>query len=156
MALDGRADNKADRGEMNAEVGCNLRIAVFTGGPRRSHGGIVIRVGFRNRLQRWCRRPPLSTRNVDVIRPLPRSLVCASDKRSVTKKHLTVQMCPNRLAFHSLAHKLLVRRHGSRAARSKLRDKSMGADANGTDLTPTPTLRHPSVGWDPVLFGALR
>lgn len=37
--LTGPADDASDRGEMNAEVSGNLRIAVLTCRPRRPHGG---------------------------------------------------------------------------------------------------------------------
>ena len=111
---------------MNSELSGNLRIAVLTGCPRRPHGGIAIRVGFRNRIQRLARGSTLSTRNIDVIRPPPSSLVHTSDKCIVTEEHLTVQMSPDRLTFPTFMHKPLVRRHGSRTARSKLPKKSIG------------------------------
>lgn len=68
----------------------------------------------------------LSVRNVDVIRLLSRSLVCARDKCVDAEEHRTVQMLPDRLTAHPFMHKLFISRRRSRTVRSELRKKSIG------------------------------
>lgn len=73
---------------------------------------------LRSHIKRLSCRSALSARNVDVIRPPPRSLVGTRDKCIVTEKQLTILMCPDRLSFHTLMHKPLVTGHGSRMLRA--------------------------------------